>query len=283
MKIKLAGMVTLYNPTNQDIKNIDSYINDIDILYIVDNTEGKSNKHKLPKSKKIKYIFNNENKGVGYALNYACELSIKNGYKYLLTMDQDSKFEKGALKKLKEVVEKEDMSKYSIVVPWHNTKLKMKKLTLGYDYPETTMTSGNILNLDVWQEVGGFEEDFFIDGIDIEYSFKTRKKGYKILRVNSVDMEHNLGDIKYKKIFNRDIVVSNHNYLRKYYIIRNNHYINDKYKDYSPYLCSSLVSFKRDLFTIIMYEKDKYKKIRSMIRGYKDYKKGIKGKYRYKK
>ena len=32
-KIKLAGMVTLYNPTDEDIKNIDSYLNDIDVLF----------------------------------------------------------------------------------------------------------------------------------------------------------------------------------------------------------------------------------------------------------
>ena len=60
-KIKLAGMVTLYNPTDEDIKNIDSYLNDIDVLYVIDNTEGKDNKDRLPKSKKIEYIFKNEN------------------------------------------------------------------------------------------------------------------------------------------------------------------------------------------------------------------------------
>ena len=37
-KIKLAGIVTLYNPTDQDIKNIDTYLDDIDKLYIIDNT-----------------------------------------------------------------------------------------------------------------------------------------------------------------------------------------------------------------------------------------------------
>ena len=57
-KIKLAGMVTLYNPTDEDIKNIDSYINDVDVLYVIDNTEGKDNEKRLPKNKKIKYTCN---------------------------------------------------------------------------------------------------------------------------------------------------------------------------------------------------------------------------------
>ena len=39
--INIAGIVTLYNPTDEDIKNITTYIDDIDKLYVIDNTEGK--------------------------------------------------------------------------------------------------------------------------------------------------------------------------------------------------------------------------------------------------
>ena len=38
-KIKLAGVVVLYNPDDNYIDNINSYINDIDLLYIIDNSE----------------------------------------------------------------------------------------------------------------------------------------------------------------------------------------------------------------------------------------------------
>ena len=99
--IKLAGMVTLYNPTDEDIKNINSYIKDIDVLYVIDNTEGKDNKDRLPKNEKIKYYFKNENVGVATALNEAARMAIKDGYKYLLTNDQDTFFKKGVVKELK--------------------------------------------------------------------------------------------------------------------------------------------------------------------------------------
>ena len=280
-KFKLAAMTTLYNPTDEDIKNIDTYIDDVDVLYVIDNTEGTSNEDRLPKNKKIKYIFKNENKGVGYALNKACDLAINDGFKYILTMDQDTTFKKGDLSKLKDVISKENMNKIAIVVPWHNTKLKIKKLTNGFDYPETTMTSGNILNLDIWTKVGGFKDWFFIDGIDLEYSLNVRKHGYKILRVNYVEIEHNLGDIKYHKLFGKEYVVSNHNYLRRYYIMRNNHYIFDMYKDFAPHICWNLISQKDFYKEIILFENNKIKKIIAMRRGLKDYTNGVKGKYPY--
>ena len=57
--VKIAGIVTLYNPSDKDIKNISTYIDDIDKLYIIDNTEGNDNKSRIPKNKKIEYTMKN--------------------------------------------------------------------------------------------------------------------------------------------------------------------------------------------------------------------------------
>ena len=282
-KIKLAGMVTLYNPTDEDIKNIDSYLNDIDVLYVIDNTEGKDNKDRLPKSKKIEYIFKNENIGVASALNIAAKKALDDGYKYLLTMDQDTNIRKGVIKGLIQDIETHDMTKIGIVTPWHETKLLDKKPKEKYDDPHDVMTSGNILNLEIWKKIGGFKDFFFIDGIDIEYCMNLHKNGYTILRDNDLIIDHNLGDLFYKNVFGRLYLCTNHSAMRRYYIMRNYHYIFDMYKDYSPEYCWSLISQRHNIVGVILFEKkDKFKKIRNYIRGYRDYKKGIKGKCPYK-
>lgn len=51
-ELKVAGIVTLYNPTDKDISNISTYLDDIDRLYVVDNTEGNDNRKRIPQSKK---------------------------------------------------------------------------------------------------------------------------------------------------------------------------------------------------------------------------------------
>ena len=281
-EVKIAGVVTLYNPTDKDIENIQTYIDDIEKLYVIDNTEGQDNKKRLPKNKKIDYIFKNENVGVAKALNMGAEYALKDGYKYLLTMDQDTTFKKGVMDKLKDAILDVDMSKYAIVTPWHNTKVFLEKATLGYDYPPTVVTSANILNLDIFKKLGGFKEWLFIDGIDIEYCLHARKMGYQILRVNQAEVDHELGDIVYKKLFGKEHICSNYAPIRRYYIMRNNHYIFDMYKDFDPNICWSLLEQKKHMISVLLFEKQKYKKIRNYIRGLKDYKKGIKGKYPYK-
>ena len=282
-QLKVAGIVTLYNPTDEDIDNIKTYINDIDKLYIIDNTEEKSNEERIPNNKKIEYIFNNKNIGVAEALNIGAKKAIKEGYKWLLTMDQDTTFKKGVLNKLKEIILTQDMTNIGIVTPWHNTKLIDKKPNTDFDNPGDVMTSGNLVNLNIYKKIGGFKDWLFIDGIDIEYCLNLRKHGYKILRYNKVEIDHNLGDLFYKKLRGRLFLCMNHAYFRRYYIMRNYHYICDMYKDFDPGYCYSLVSQRHNMLGVILFEKDKIRKIRYYLKGLRDYKKGIKGKYPYKR
>lgn len=278
-KVKIAAVVTFYNPTDDDIKNIDTYIDDVDKLYIIDNTEGKDNLDRIPKNEKIDYRFKNENVGVATALNIGAEAALEDGFKYLLTMDQDTSFDSNTLSTLKNDLETIDMSKIAILTPWHATKLRLTKSVKKYDLPDDVMTSANILNLDIWKQVGGFKDWLFIDGVDIEYCLNVISHGYYILRNNSVEVKHNLGDLFYKKIGHHLFLCTNHSPIRRYYIMRNYHYILDMYKEYNPGYCYSLVSQKHNMLGVLLFEKKKIKKLKMYFKGYKDYKKGVKGKY----
>lgn len=275
-KIKIAGVVVLYNPTEEDISNINTYIDDIDILYIMDNSKNENSK-RLPKNKKINYIFNNKNLGIAKPLNKAAELARKAGYKWLLTMDQDTKFKKNIIQSMKEKILDIDCSNIAIITPWHKTKLKVNKSNKKIDYPLDVMTSGNLLNLEIHKKLNGFKEWIFIDGVDIEYCLNIKKNNGKIMRLNELEIDHNLGDIFYKKFFNKDLLVTNHKAIRRYYQCRNYLYIRDMYIDIEPTFCKRLVKFKSIILAIVLYEDNKLNKLRNFYQGYRDYKKGKRG------
>ena len=278
---KIAGVVTLYEPTESEISNIDTYINDIDILYVIDNSK-ESNIERIQKNEKIEYTFNNENIGVSKALNIGAKKAKKAGAEWLLTMDQDTRFKENTLKEMKKVLEENDTSNIGIITPWHATKLEIEKPKESIDYPLEVMTSGNLVNLEIYEKIGGYKDWMFIDGIDIEYGLNLSKNGYKIMRLNYIEIDHNLGDILYKNVLWKRAFISNHNYLRRYYMVRNYLYIRDMYKDFNKEYVEMIANQKAFVITIALFEKDKYRKIRNMLRGYLDYKKGIKGKYRFK-
>ena len=93
-----------------------------------------------------------ENIGVAKALNNACKMAIKDKYKWILTMDQDTKFNKNVIKRMKNYIKKNDTVKDGILVPWHNTKLDIVKSKEEFDYPLKVMTSGNLVNLDIYKK-----------------------------------------------------------------------------------------------------------------------------------
>lgn len=279
--IKLAATVTFYNPSKENVENINSYIDFVDKVYVVDNSS-KNNKEMLPDNSKIVYIPNLENLGVATALNIAAKQALKDKFDWLLTMDQDSKFEGDNLEKMITYITNNDCRKVGLISPWHNIKTGVKKPEKDIEDVVEVMTSGNIINLMAYKKIDGYKDWLFIDGIDFDYCMNLNVNGYKVRRLNYCELEHELGDIKIIHILNRDFVCSNHNYIRRYYMARNNHYIYDMYHEAFPDYCKMILNGLDGQFrNILAFEKDKYRKLRNMRRGYRDYKKGIKGKYPY--
>ena len=281
--IRIAATVTFYNPDQEIIKNMKSYIDSVEKVYIIDNSSNDNIKL-IPNNKKIVYIANNKNLGVASALNIAANMAIDDGYNWLLTMDQDSEFKDDNLKKMISYLEKNEnkLNDIGLISPWHVIKTGIKKPTKEMEDVVEVMTSGNIINLLAYKEIGGYKDWLFIDGIDFEYCMNLNVNGYKVRRLNFCELEHKLGDIKIKHVLNRNFVCSNHNYIRRYYMSRNNHYIYDMYYNYFPDYCTMIIKGLNGQFrNILFFEKDKFRKLRNMIRGYRDYKKGVKGEYKY--
>lgn len=272
--MKIYGVVVWYNPDEQMKENISSYIKYIDKLIIIDNS---SSINTYPKDKKIEYVFNNENLGISKALNMAAKICLKDKVKWLLTLDQDTVLNKECFLMFKDVVNNTDTRKIGIITPWHNTKLDVIKPSDDIDYPLDVMTSGNLVNVDVLKKLGFFNEDFFIDGVDIEYGLRLNSNGYKIMRNNTVEIIHSLGDINYHNFLGKKLLSHNHNYLRQYYMARNYRYIYRKYKNVYPEFCKRLIKKKQNIFVILFYEKDKYRKLKYIFKGIKDYKKNVTG------
>lgn len=274
--MKIAGVVIWYNPTNEDKNNINTYLPYIDKLYIIDNSPIKNNINN--ENKKINYIFNNNNIGIAEGLNKAAKMAINEGYNWLLTMDQDTIMNEECFKKFQEVLKTQNIENIGIITPWHRTKLDTKKPDEEYTYPNQVMTSANLVNLSILDKIGYFDEKLFIDGVDIEYGLRLNKSGYRIMQCNDIYVEHNLGDIKYHRFLGRTYMCTNHNYLRQYYMARNYRYIRDMYIDYDKHFCEILVKIKSNIFKIVMYEPDKFRKIKYMLKGIRDYRKKKVGK-----
>ena len=79
--MKIPATVIWYNPDNENIKNIRTYIDYVEKLYIIDNS--KENNKKLADSLnnlKAEYIYNDKNLGIAKAWNLACEKAANDNF-----------------------------------------------------------------------------------------------------------------------------------------------------------------------------------------------------------
>jgi len=281
--LNIDGVVVFYNPNDDVIENIKSYIKDIRKLYIIDNSENKNEElinKIINQFSNVEYFWLGENKGIAYALNKGAELAIKNGAEWLLTMDQDSKFKENVLRKMINFIKTNDTSKVGIISPLH--KMRGDEYIGSDDIIEkiTVMTSGNLLNLFAYKKCNKFRDDYFIDYVDHEYCLRLRKNGFKILVLTSAVLYHNLGTIKVYNFFRKKIKVTNHSPLRRYYISRNRLDVFKKYIKNEPYfVLLDLKSFLLEWIKILLFEQNKWKKSKFIVRGIKDFLIGKKGKY----
>lgn len=274
-KAKIAGVVVLYNPDNDVIDNISSYIDQIELLFAVDNSDVVAPViERLKENKKIIYISNNGNLGIAKALNIGATNAIELGCDFLLTMDQDSSASTGMIDEMLRCLEEQDIPKVGIVSPIHLIGINvLPEDGRGCEDVLTVWTSGNLLNLNVYKEVGPFFDELFIDFVDHEYCMRLNHRGYRVVQSCKAVLNHRIGqNIKKHKLLHLSLISSNHSHIRRYYITRNRFFVNKIYKKIFPeFYIDDMKKFLAEIITILLFEDHKFSKIGMIIKGYIDF------------
>jgi len=271
---KIFGVVILYNPTMEVKHHIESYLPLVQKLLVVDNSEPASAiELDLPEDRVI-YIADGENKGIAARLNQAALYSIAQNAGWLLTMDQDSFFDSSALQLYERCF---NSFKAREEVAMFGLEYEKKPSTTDCTALETDLliTSGSLVNLQVFQKIGGFDENLFIDEVDSEYCFKAITKGYKTIKFNNVYLNHSLGTVSYHLSFKnfRSTPRTLHSPLRVYYMVRNHLYVAEKYERLLPTLFPPRkTAIINRIKNNLLYGKNKWTLIRYLVLAYLDFK-----------
>lgn len=280
--LKVAAVVVLYNPDNNVLSNINSYIDQVERLFAVDNSDKPNSVlvEKIKLNSKIEYISNNGNVGIAAALNIGVKKATEEGFEYLLTMDQDSEASPLLVSNLLECFSVD--SNVAICAPllYHpDSRSVIRDFNEPCEKVFTVWTSGSLLNLNICEKAGGFKEELFIDYVDHEFCLRINKMGYKVYVCNKAKLKHNLGTINEVNLFFRKVYPTNHSPLRLYYRTRNRFYVKKIFKkDFPEFFKQDNKDFWKTFLKVILFEADRIKKIRYTFKGYNHYKKNIFGK-----
>lgn len=270
----IGAVIITYNPDLDTLfKNVNVLLSKDIFVVIVDNF---SNNYlnvldEYKNNSKVKLISNDRNYGIARALNQGFQYLYDQSFLWGISFDQDSECPYNLVEEAKKYLNIKDIGIITPVVYDKNLDGYLGgslDRSVPFTYIGRCISSGAVTNLEIWKEVGKFDEQMFIDYVDFDYSTRVCLSNYKIIRLNNVVMNHELGKCTYKKIFNKKIRISNHSSFRKYYMGRNIVYYIRKYGFKINWVIEILRLIKIPIF-IVFFEAGKIKKLQSFFKGIK--------------
>lgn len=286
MKKFAAGIVS-YNPDISRLKeNIETIRKQVKIVLIIDNASDNvvDIRQMIKEYKNVYMICNTVNKGIAVALNQICHYLKEQGMVWCLLLDQDSICSENLIEIFSKYIDDKKVGMLCpyIVDEFKITLSKYKQMTLSEkticDY---AITSGSFIKLDIWEKIGGFFEDLFVDGVDADYSYNLRMHGYVIYRVNKGYIMHQQGNNTEKTHIYRihrdetgrktikPAFRFNYSMMRWYYMARNNWILIKKYRKLNG-LAKPLFNYIIRFLSVILIERHKMKVIASIFNGFID-------------
>ena len=292
VKNSISAIIVTFYPDDRFFEMLRSIDNQVDNIWIVDNGSSGQIRTKLEDlgsnaNNSFNFILNDENLGLAAAQNQGIREAINEGSKWILLLDQDSIPAGNMIDKMMVAAESYQNKNYlGMITPRHenddgepsipsySTKhgFRLRRYFMKVDEVDDTlafgMASGSFIPSAVLQEVGLMRDDFWIDYIDYDFSFRLRKLGYRIIGVGAAGLKHRLGESFKKHIGNFSFTYHVHPALRRYTIYRNRIRVIREYGLKFPnFLIFEALSISKDILKLAFIEGDKKKKFNAIIVG----------------
>ena len=201
----LCALITLYNPDEEKLKFNISQIKDyVGKIYRLCN----SSVDFLIEDEKICLIDNKKNIGLSAAFNIGIEKARGEGFDLAILFDQDSVLTKNNFELLYEDFLAEcanaacigpslNVRGNIISIPrWSmNVRFKVSENVVSV---KNVITSGMLLKISAFDDVGGFDEKFPVDFCDFTFCWNCICKGYAVLQSKRAFINHEVGNAAMK-------------------------------------------------------------------------------------
>lgn len=214
------------------------------------------------------------NQGIAEALNRAVSFMRRQPFEWLLTMDQDS------------VVHPQMLNAYS---QYHSQHPEVRCLiptieAVGHRGAvsgpvEYAITSGTLVHRVVFDRIGLFWTELFIDGVDFDFSLRVRAAKLEIHLVADATMKHRLGDSQCRR---RGLgrAHTSHSPLRRYYIMRNTLFVARRhFRQFPRFISRMLLIQIASVAAIVWFGPQRLQSICKMVLAVFDYSRKRLGSY----
>jgi rhamnosyltransferase len=238
---RVAAIIVTYEPVMGRLtKVIKSARSQVDGVFVIDNSESPAAACALPglcASLGARLHCNARNVGLAEAQNIGLRAARAEGFTHALLLDQDSVPGPGMVGALmRTLIEEREGVPVAAVGPRFSdargaAPAPFARVGFPVNRPaepapqsatcecDFLISSGCLIPLTAIDAVGGMDDALFIDSVDLDWSFRARARGMRLLGVQRVHLEHEIGERRFRLPWGKVAIV--HSPARQYYIMRN--------------------------------------------------------------
>jgi rhamnosyltransferase len=273
-----CAVVITFHPQTVVWDNLAKVRQQVEALFVVDNgssPESLAPSQELRADPGFTLIENKANLGIAAALNAGVRWAKARGFEYVVLFDQDSTVTDGFIKAMLATYESHPQrDRLAIVTPTQVERDtgRIRSLECAKDGgPLVAITSGSLMPTAIFDQCGWFEEELIIDGVDHEYCFRARARGYTLAQCRDASLLVAVGSTRCHAVLGLKIMARHYSAKRRYYLTRNRLVMVRRFWKEHPVWCyRALRDVLRETLKVIFFEKQRRSKLRNTARGIHD-------------
>jgi rhamnosyltransferase len=192
----VAVVIVLFHPEPDNLVHLRMLAEAGEQVIAVSNGMTPADREALSEVHGVSLIDNGENAGLAHALNQGIERALLGGARAVLLLDQDSRITPTLIAALARTGDRLRLKgvRVGCVAPRLVDRKAPDAIVGVAGEPQSVATSGSLITREALHDVGPMWDALFIDGIDHEWCFRARAKGYAIVVDRDAALAHDMGD-----------------------------------------------------------------------------------------
>lgn len=273
---RVCAVIVTYHPKAHMLESMSAIAAQVQGLVVVDNGSSPEEVSALRiAGPRVGFhlIENRSNLGIAEALNRGVHWAKSNRFPWVVLFDQDSKITEGFVEEMFLTwISHPERDRVASVQPRYVNPETAVEPSIYRRTPDgspmTSMTSGTLMPVWIFDKIGPFASEYFIDFVDCEYSLRIRAAGYWMAESRQAVLLHTAGSPKRSSILGFSFAATQHSAMRRYYLSRNRVVVYRKYIVRFPgWTLHSMYISLRETVKCFIAEEDRVRKFRSFLLG----------------
>ncbi|MDM7943740.1 MAG: glycosyltransferase [Hydrogenophaga sp.] len=235
----MAAVVTTFHGGDGLRSHLERIADQVEVVIIVDDSGDplRNDAITFTGMEKTIVLRNEDNLGIAAALNRGIARAGAMGCDWIITLDDDTLVSRTYLDDVFSFVQTGAQPTAGLIACSREGSVPSSQGDpAGYKIKRTLITSGCVFEFRTFQEIGGFDEDLFIDLVDFDFCTKLRQSGRTLVLLNKTGMAHRVGNARKVCLLGVAIVIYNHAPFRLHYQVRNVFLFARKHLAFDPVL-----------------------------------------------